>query len=212
MIEINTSREVQKTLALIKPDAVAAGYEDEILERVVDEGFTIVRSDKITLTTEKAQLFYKEHEGKEFFPKLVEYMTSGPIVVVVLAKYNAVQAWRDLIGPTDVDLAKKQFPTSIRALYGKSKTYNAVHGSSDIVSAIREVRFFYPNMSVDSIPTSTEAEAFIKEHLESFLTTGLTKLAKEKPENPTLWLANWIIQNNPNKPQIQETFEVEEQD
>jgi len=145
MLEFDARREIQKTLALIKPEAVAKGYQDEIMERIVDEGFTIVRWDKVHLSVEKVQMFYREHEGKSFFPTLIEYITSGPIIVLVLAKYDAVQAWRDLIGPTDVELAKINFPRSLRALYGTSKTYNACHGSSDPEAARREVKFFYPN-------------------------------------------------------------------
>lgn len=124
-MEFDGRREVQKTLALIKPEAVAKGYEDAIMERIIDEGFTIVRWDKMHLSQEKVQLFYREHEGKSFFPTLIEYITSGPLIVLVLAKHNAVQAWRDLIGPTDVEMAKISFPRSLRALYGTSKTYNA---------------------------------------------------------------------------------------
>ncbi|KAG2386654.1 hypothetical protein C9374_002398 [Naegleria lovaniensis] len=202
-MEFDARRQIQKTLALIKPEAVAKGYEEEIMERIVDEGFTIVRWDKMHLPEEKVQMFYREHEGKEFFPKLVEYISSGPLIVLVLAKYNAVQAWRELIGPTDVELAKISNPRCLRALYGTNKTYNACHGSSDPESARREIKFFYPNINTDPILTNVEGNTYIQDRLQSYLIEGLTKLAKEKPENPIDWLARWILDNNPNKPMVE---------
>ena len=144
-IEFDTSRDVQKTLGLIKPDAVDLGFEDEIKERIVSEGFTIIRSQKLTLSREKASLFYREHDGKPFFEGLLDFMTSGPIVVLVLSRHDAIREWRTLMGPTDVNLAKETLPKSLRALYGTSKTYNAVHGSDSVNSARREIKFFYPS-------------------------------------------------------------------
>ncbi len=145
VIEFDTGRDVQKTLGLIKPDAVDLGFEHVIQQRIIEEGFTIVRSEKITLSRERASMFYREHEGKPFFEGLLDFMTSGPIIVLVLCKHDAIKAWRSLMGPTDVVLAKQAFPNTLRALYGTSKTYNAVHGSDSVASAKREIKFFYPN-------------------------------------------------------------------
>ena len=143
-MEINTSRDVQKTFAIIKPDAVRAGNADFIRDRIIEEGFVIVRQEQKQLTRDTASGFYAEHEGKPFFEGLVEYMTSGPAVLMILAKADAISSWRALMGPTDVELAKQQFPASIRALFGTNKTFNAAHGSDSANSARREIKYFFP--------------------------------------------------------------------
>jgi nucleoside-diphosphate kinase len=208
MTEFDTSRDIQKTFGIIKPDAVHK--KNEILERIVDEGFTVVRHEEIELTRESAGEFYKEHEGKAFYEKLMEYMTSGPIVVMVLAKHDAVREWRKLMGPTNVDDARQNHPSSLRALYGKNTTNNAVHGSDSIKSARREIKFFFPKISVDPMLTREETKEYIEQELNTVLIEGLTKLAKEKPKEPLKWLANWLLDNNPNKPKVEpEVIEAE---
>eukprot|EP01083_Nonionella_stella_P066349 174673_1 len=134
----------QQTLGLIKPDAVANGKSDEMIQRIENEGFLVVDRQSVTLTKEKAEAFYAEHAGKGFFDELVEFMCSGPTVAMKLEKKNGIKAWRDLMGPTNYEVAKKEAPNSLRALYATNMTKNASHGSDSVSSAVRELEFWFP--------------------------------------------------------------------
>jgi len=139
--------DVEQTLALIKPDAVAAGKGEEIVARIEAEGFTVVERDTLTLTKERAEQFYAEHQGKGFFEELVGFMTSGPVIALKLEAANAIKAWRGLMGPTNFETAKKEAPNSIRALYASSMTKNASHGSDSVSAAVRELAFYFPQQT-----------------------------------------------------------------
>ncbi|NXU13048.1 TXND3 protein, partial [Pardalotus punctatus] len=120
----------EQTFALIKPDA-AKHHKDEIIKKVKEAGFSISKVKEQALTREMVTQFYKDHEGKPFFEDLVNCMTTGPSVVMVLSKQNAVEEWRQLMGPTDPEEAKKTCPESIRAQFAHDILSNAVHGSSN---------------------------------------------------------------------------------
>eukprot|EP00249_Psilotum_nudum_P013336 c24277_g1_i1 orf=312-854(-) len=134
---------LQRTLAMVKPDAVLANYSAAIKAIVQSSGFRIVAERVVQLNTTGAKVFYAEHYGKDFFPDLLVFMTSGPIVVMVLEKERAVEDWRSLIGPTDPIKAKREQPHSIRAMYGLDTQKNCVHGSDSLESAAREIAFFF---------------------------------------------------------------------
>ncbi|RKP27067.1 nucleoside-diphosphate kinase, partial [Syncephalis pseudoplumigaleata] len=127
------------TLALIKPDAYAAGHLEAIKERITAEGFHIAREKQVRLTVDTARQFYKEHEGKPFYEELTAWMSSAPIYAMVLEKENAIAAWRELMGPTNSEKAREEAPESIRALFGTDGSQNAVHGSDAVESARREI-------------------------------------------------------------------------
>ncbi|NWI24973.1 TXND3 protein, partial [Sula dactylatra] len=120
----------EHTLALIKP-AAAMKHKDDIMQKVKDAGFTISKIKEEALTHEMATQFYKDHKGKPFFEKLVTCMTEGPSVIMILTKENAVEEWRQLMGPTDPKVAKETSPESIRAQFAQDILSNAVHGSSN---------------------------------------------------------------------------------
>ncbi|NXB73192.1 TXND3 protein, partial [Donacobius atricapilla] len=120
----------EQTFALIKPEAVKT-HKDEIMKKVKEAGFNISKIKEKALTHEMAAQFYKDHEGKPFFEDLVNCMTQGPSVIMVLSKENAVEEWRNLMGPTDPEEAKKTCPESIRAQFACNILSNAVHGSSN---------------------------------------------------------------------------------
>ncbi|CAN0177157.1 unnamed protein product [Ectocarpus sp. 6 AP-2014] len=133
---------VERTLALIKPDAT--GNTGEILNRVEQEGFVVVgKIEGRVWSQQDAATFYSEHSGKAFFDTLVDFMSSGPIVQLCLEKVGAIKAWRELAGPTNSTDAKTLEPSSIRALYGTCGTKNAVHGSDSFASALREINFCF---------------------------------------------------------------------
>ncbi|EPZ33723.1 Nucleoside diphosphate kinase domain-containing protein [Rozella allomycis CSF55] len=134
-----------RTFAMIKPDIISSGREEEVLN-----GFNIAAQKKIHLTIDEAKSFYKEHEGKPFYETLTSWISScSPIIALILEKEDAVQAWRQAIGPTNSIKAKEEAPDSIRAMFGTDGSLNAVHGSDSLESAEREINFFFstPNGS-----------------------------------------------------------------
>lgn len=131
---------MDRTLGIIKPNAVKKNLKGKIISMWEEAGFTIVGMKQIRLTRAHAQGFYAEHDGKPFFESLVEFMTSGPVVVVVLEAEDAVVKNRTLMGATD---PAKAAAGTIRALYGDSLGENAVHGSDSPTSAAREISHFF---------------------------------------------------------------------
>ncbi|XP_066183948.1 thioredoxin domain-containing protein 3 [Sylvia atricapilla] len=138
----------EQTLALIKPEA-AKSHKDEIIQKVKDAGFSISKVKEQALTREMAAQFYKDHEGKPFFEDLVNCMTQGPSVIMVLSKENAVEEWRNLMGPIDPEEAKKTCPDSIRAQFAHDILSNAVHGSSNVEHAARSIKFVFGELDAD---------------------------------------------------------------
>lgn len=129
-----------KTLAIIKPDAVRDNYIGEIISLITKAGFKIKAMKMMQLTTEAAKAFYAIHKERPFYNDLVEYMTSGPCVPIALEKENAVEDYRKLIGATD---PKEAADGTVRKLYAVSKQYNAVHGSDSNENAEIEISFFF---------------------------------------------------------------------
>ncbi|MBM4355724.1 MAG: nucleoside-diphosphate kinase [Deltaproteobacteria bacterium] len=135
----------ENTLAIIKPNAVKKNVAGRIISMWEEAGFYIQAIKKVWLMPHQARGFYREHEGKPFFDGLVEFMTSGPVFLLVLAGPDAVQRNRDLMGATD---PAKAVPGTIRNLYGDSLTMNSVHGSDSLKSAEREVAFFFNTFEI----------------------------------------------------------------
>ncbi|KAG8464300.1 hypothetical protein KFE25_003363 [Diacronema lutheri] len=131
----------QRTLAMIKPDAAAS--EEEIVALAHRHGLRVVARRRLNLSPAEVRLFYREHRARPFFPSLVSFMTSGPVVALVLEGEDAVPAWRELMGPTNSQTARAVARASIRAQYGTDGQRNAVHGSDSPCSAQREVSFFF---------------------------------------------------------------------
>ena len=129
-----------KTLAIIKPDAVKDNYIGEIISLISKAGFKVKALKMIKLSKEAAGAFYEVHKEKPFYNDLVEYMTSGPCIPIALEKENAVEDYRKLIGATDPAQAAEG---TVRKLYARSKQYNAVHGSDSNENAELEIAFFF---------------------------------------------------------------------
>ncbi|CAH8494329.1 unnamed protein product [Dicrocoelium dendriticum] len=195
---------VERTLAIIKPDAV--NFAEEIEEKILQNGFFIIQKRRVRLSPEQASEFYSEHYGKMFFSSLVSYISSGPIVVLVLAKENAITAWRDLMGPANSTKAKSLAPLSLRAVYGTDDQQNAVHGSVSSTTAEKEIRFFFPDTVTEPIPSKTAVRDYLARHVNPTLLRGLTEVCKQKPKDPVLWLADWLLENNPNKPRLSDRY------
>ncbi|XP_072165601.1 nucleoside diphosphate kinase homolog 5-like [Diadema setosum] len=199
---------VERTLAIVKPDAIDKA--EEIEEIILQSGFTILQKRRVHLTPEQMSDFYAEHFGKMFFPSLVAYMSSGPIIAMVLARENAIGYWRELCGPTNSIKARETHPDSIRAMYGVDDQQNAVHGSDGYHSAEREIRFMFPDSVIEPIPAGQAAKDYLAKVVNPTLLKGLTELCKKKPKDPVIWLADWLLVNNPNKPTVNEPYVVEE--
>ena len=138
------------TLAIIKPDAVAAGHAGNILAHLEAQGFRVRALRMTQLTPPQAEAFYAVHQERPFYRSLVSFMTSGPCIPVVLERADAVTALRETIGSTDPAEAK---PGTIRKLYAQSKEENAIHASDSRENARREVAFFFTEMELAASPT-----------------------------------------------------------
>jgi len=128
------------TFSIIKPNAVRTGKTGPILAMINEAGFEIAAMRMVRLTKQQAEAFYAVHKGKPFFEGLIEFMTSGSVVVMILRHENAVEQFRKLIGSTDPSKAE---PGTIRKLYAVSVQMNAVHGSDSVENAAIEANFFF---------------------------------------------------------------------
>lgn len=136
---------VERTLSIIKPDAVAKNVIGQIYARFEQAGLRIVAAKMLRLSRSQAEGFYAEHKGRPFFPALIDFMTSGPVTVQVLEGENAVAAHRDLMGATNPQNAA---PGTIRADFAESIDANAVHGSDATASAAREIAYFFASSEI----------------------------------------------------------------
>jgi len=134
---------MEKTFAIIKPDAIKAKFSGKIIDRIEQAGFTIIALKKLKMTTTQAEEFYGVHKERGFFRELVDFMTSGPVIVLALEKDNAVKAWRDLMGATD---PAKADAGTIRKEFGANVGENATHGSDSLENAAIEIKFFFPEL------------------------------------------------------------------
>jgi nucleoside-diphosphate kinase len=140
---------VQRTLCIVKPDAVEKRTAGAILQRVEESGFRIVALRMIHLSRGEAEGFYEIHRQRPFFGELVRFMTRSPVVVGVLERDEAVTGWRDLMGATD---PAKAAPGTIRKVFGTNVGENATHGSDSLENAKVEIGFFFAGREVASTP------------------------------------------------------------
>jgi nucleoside-diphosphate kinase len=131
---------MEQTLVLVKPDGVARGLTGEIIARFERRGLTVAALKKLRLTRDQAESHYAEHKGKPFFEPLVAFITSGPLVAMVIDGKNAVKAVRAMMGPTDPAAAA---PGTIRGDYALDISANIIHGSDSPESAAREIALFF---------------------------------------------------------------------
>lgn len=134
---------MERTFAIIKPDAVKAKNSGKIIDLIEHNGFDILRMEKVTISKDKAKTFYAVHKDRPFFGELVDFITSGPVIVMALQKENAVKAWRDLMGATNPAQAAEG---TVRKLFGTSIGSNAAHGSDALETAKTEIALFFPDL------------------------------------------------------------------
>ncbi|XP_046783039.1 nucleoside diphosphate kinase homolog 5 isoform X3 [Gallus gallus] len=190
---------------------------------------------KLQLSPEQCSIFYADQYGKMFFPNLAAYMSSGPSVAMILARHRAVSYWKELLGPSNSIKARMTHPHSLRAIYGTDDLRNGLHGSLSTSSAEREIRFMFPEayergpslitlqvafqhlwllsaVISEPIPAGQRARDYLNLHVNPTLLAGLTALCKEKPADPMTWLADWLMEHNPNKPRLQHHVTEEDQE
>ena len=136
---------IQRTLAIIKPDAVAKGVAGQILTRIENAGFEILAAKLIHMSVDQARGFYIVHKERPFYGSLCAFMTQGPCLPMVLEGANAIQRWRDLMGATDFT---KAAPGTIRRDFASSIEANAVHGSDSPESAAFEIPYFFSSLEL----------------------------------------------------------------
>jgi nucleoside-diphosphate kinase len=136
---------MERTFAIIKPNAFADGNSGKIIARIYQEGFTIVGLKKLYLSKVEAEGFYHVHRGKPFFGELTEFMASGPCITMVLEADNAIQRWRNLMGATNPAQAG---PGTLRREFGKSLGENATHGSDGPETAAFEIGYFFSGLEL----------------------------------------------------------------
>ena len=135
----------ERTLAIIKPDAVAAGLAGPIIAHLEREGFGIVAMKKVTLTENQARAFYRVHRERPFYGSLVRFMTSGPVIPMVLERDNAIAALREVMGATNPDEAAEG---TLRKLYATNIERNAIHGSDASETSAVERQFFFSHLEL----------------------------------------------------------------
>ena len=136
---------MERTFAIIKPDAVANRHAGAIIRRIEDAGFAIRAMRKVRLTKAQAEGFYAVHRERPFFASLTDFMSSGPVIVMALEAEGAVAKWRDLMGATDPG---KAAPGTLRAEFGGSIGENATHGSDAPETAAAELAYFFPGVDL----------------------------------------------------------------
>ena len=129
-----------RTLAILKPDCLQNNFVGQVITKITEAGFKIIALKSVKLTSDSAKGFYEVHKGRPFFNDLVEYMTSGPCIPIVLEKENAVIEFRKLIGATDPAKAEEG---TIRKVFAKSMQENTVHGSDSDENAAKEISHFF---------------------------------------------------------------------
>jgi len=134
------SNTIERTLAIIKPDAVRAKNTGKIIDRIEQEGFTVIDLKKVTLDREPAEQLYQKDKNKSFFSGVIDFMTSGPVVALILEKVNAIADFADLVGNVD---PRKAGDRTLRRQFGTDIRHNGVHGSDSPENAQREIKLFF---------------------------------------------------------------------
>ncbi|KAM6142942.1 thioredoxin domain-containing protein 3 [Phoenicopterus ruber ruber] len=198
-----TDQKVEKTLALIRP-SVLKERRHSIMQRIKDDGFRIAMQKEIILTEEQTREFYKEHENQDYFPVLLEQMTSGPTLVLALTRENAVAHWRNLLGPKTVEEAKKENPNSLRAMYAVNNVpIGQLHGSSTLDDAQKELEFFFPQEHTLALIKPAAAKMHKDDIMQKVKDAGFT-ISKIKEESLTREMATQFYDDHKGKPFFEE--------
>lgn len=197
------SKPIQRTLVILKPDALSLGSAEVILSMIEDQpGMTILQHQIVELNVEQV---------REFAPlesdAVIEFLASGPIMALVVMGPGVVSEFQLLAGDPDPGKAlmhPDNSPATIRAMFGTDPVRNAVYCSDTEAGARRDIKFFFPDMVIEPLPEILDVQRFLSQSVYPALIEALTQLCKSKPADPKLWLGNWLIDNNPTKPTVSE--------
>jgi nucleoside diphosphate kinase/adenylate kinase family enzyme len=204
---------IERTLALVKPDAIA--HLDEVRAVLKLHQFTVIIEEELCISKHRAEELYAAEKSKSWFDSLTQFMSSGPVVALVLAKPGAVKAWQSVIGAANPRDARLINTASLRARFGTNDIVNGFHGSETVEKAADEIDMFFPQLRSSTVPSIVEVENAMRlkpdsrpgvdsKSLHDVLVEGLTHLCHVKPQGgkAVTYLANWLLQNNPNKPSV----------
>ncbi|ODN06418.1 Nucleoside diphosphate kinase 5 [Orchesella cincta] len=194
--------QLEQTLAIIKPDAIDRA--EEIISVIHREGFSVLQARRVKLSAEQAASFYQDMYNADWFQGCVENLSSGPLLAMVLSGPGAVRHWHQLLGPSSWE-ERSKVQKCLRNKYGidGDDHKNALHGSETSEDALRELHFFFPELIVEPTIATNLASHYLNQNVHPVLTVGLSKLVRERPDDPVIWLADWLLANNPNKPKEQ---------
>jgi len=185
---------MERTVAIIKPHAVTAGNAEKLVEIIEHNGFYINRRKEATITKDSASQLFADRKDTDGFNELVNSVSSGTSVVLVLSKIDAVRGLLDLAGPSSVKVAKAQCQSSLRAMFGEDGPgQNAIEPSASAPAAEAEIEHFFPAGAMNKLP----AKEYLLETVMPGLVEALTDMCLVKPADPYDWLQNWLSQNRP---------------
>jgi len=224
---------IERTLAILMPDIVERDQVESCLNHFKSHGFTIQCREQIHVSRQRAELFYQAFKDQPGYDAMTQYFSSGPSVVVLLAKPAAVDTLHKLLGPRDPAVARKERPQSLRAKFGTDAIAIGIHGSADVNTASKEIDEFFPGLPVERVPDLEQLQDMLNakqndgsnvrpspvsntpnKSMYEVLVEGLTQLCRVKPtgDEAVEYFANWLLKNNPNKPAIVEPEEDEEEE
>ncbi|GJQ68928.1 hypothetical protein Trydic_g6115 [Trypoxylus dichotomus] len=194
--------ELQRTIAIVKPDAMV--YEDVVVRAINEAGFSTIAKRYVHFTPEQVSEFYSQYYGSPAFPHQVVSMSVAPVLVLSLADINAVAKWRDLVGPDKVIRDEWFVPMSMRVRFGlQDNIQNGVHASENLHDANKENRYVYPKSILEPFICEHEkVNDYCGLYINPTLLDGLTALVKTKPIDPIMYLAEWLLRNNPFQPRF----------
>lgn len=179
----------ESTLCLVKPDAFDKANEVETFLKQHD--FAVAEREVVTLTKERAAEFYKEHAERPFYIDLIAFMSSSPVLCLVLRREDAIAHLRTVLGPTDSARARADAPKTLRAIFGTDNERNAAHGSDAPASATREIKFFFPKHAPIAA-NGKAAKEFLARTIAPTLTKALTEMCRLMPKDPQEWLSEYL--------------------
>ncbi|NXF04532.1 TXND3 protein, partial [Smithornis capensis] len=199
----NTEHHVEKTLAIIRPTLLKE-RRNSIMKRIKDDGFQIAMQREIVLSEDQVRTFYSEHVDQDYFPVLLEQMTSGPTLVLALTRENAVAHWRSLLGPKTLEEACKEEPESLRAKYAVDNVpINQLHGSSTPLDAQKELEFFFPQEQTFALIKPDAAKTHKDDIMKQVKDAGFS-ISKVKEQALTREMAAQFYKDHEGKPFFEE--------
>ncbi|GFT62721.1 nucleoside diphosphate kinase 5 [Nephila pilipes] len=197
----------EKTLAIISPNLLPKILEIKAI--IKRSGLAVLRERRVQLRKDQAVHFFSlrttdhlkkansvddDDDVKRDLKAFLDSMTSGPIDVLIIAGFDAVYRWLELIGQADPEILRGEQTNCINVLFG-----DGVYGSSDLRAASKEIRFFFPDTKFETDYSLGSAREYLSQTLSPLILKGLVKMSKEKPQIPVLWMAEWLLQNRPHE-------------